>query len=230
LASALTTNQITVQVCSVFLDDYSNADEDNFLFCYKITITNEGSEIVQLLRRHWVIIDSNSTRSVVEGEGVIGEQPVLKPGEDYSYFSFCTFNTNFGTMEGHYIMISDEHEEFKVEVPRFFLSTNLNEFPKNVYKRGQIVVHNKEDYTGLVVDFDMYFLANKPLNTEKYPASWRLKPWYYVLIHDTDMMLYVPEAHLSKSSQIFMDINHPLVNTFFERKDERYIRKKEDAS
>jgi hemimethylated DNA binding protein len=127
-------------------------------------------------------------------------------------------------MEGSYGFIDQEGNSFNVEIPRFYLSINLNEFPKNCFNKGQILKHREENYYGLVVDFDMYFLSNADLDTTKFDKSFGNKPWYYVLVHDTDLMLYVPEDLMLQTEGDFT-INHPLVDVFFDKKNGHYARK-----
>ena len=224
MPSIATSSDIEVKAASIYLDDYSVPANNNFLFCYKIEIQNKSSVEVQLLNRYWLIIDSNSDKSEVSGEGVVGKKPTIAPGETHMYFSFSNLKTNFGTMEGSYGFIDQEGNSFNVEIPRFYLSINLNEFPKNRFNKGQILKHQEENYYGLVVDFDMYFLSNADLDTTKFDKSFGNKPWYYVLVHDTDLMLYVPEDLMLQTEGDFT-INHPLVDVFFDKKNGHYARK-----
>lgn len=224
MPSIATSSDIEVKAESVYLEDYSSPAENNFLFCYKIEIKNKSNKTVQLLDRYWLIIDSNSQKAEVEGEGVVGKQPKLSPGESHTYFSFSNLKTNFGTMEGRYNFIDEDNQKFSVDIPRFYLSINLNEFPKNLYKKGQVLKHKSEDYYGLVVDFDMYFLSNEDLDTKKFEKELANKPWYYVLVHNTDLMLYVPEDFMMPVDTGF-EINHPLVEVFFDKEGSSYLRK-----
>ncbi|MCH2226484.1 MAG: Co2+/Mg2+ efflux protein ApaG [Candidatus Caenarcaniphilales bacterium] len=224
MPSVAISSDIEVKASSCYLDDYSSPDQDNFLFCYKIEITNKSDKTVQLQSRYWLIIDSRSEHSEVSGPGVVGKKPWISPGETYSYLSFSNLNTNFGTMEGRYNFVDEEENIFDVEIPRFFLSTNLEEFPKNIFKKGDFVRHKDEDYIGIVVDFDMYFLSNSDLDTQKFDPSLEYKPWYYVIIHDTDLMLYIPESMLLKEESV-TEIDHPLLEVFFEKRNGKYFRK-----
>ena len=124
-----TTNGITVRVETQFLPSHSNALADKFLFGYHITIENGSPNTVQLIQRHWNIWDSNGVVRTVEGEGVIGQQPVLAPGEVHSYSSYCNLMTEIGKMSGHYLMIrQDDHSSFEAEIPEFkmVVPTKLN--------------------------------------------------------------------------------------------------------
>jgi ApaG protein len=224
MPSIATSSDIEVKAASIYLDDYSVPANNNFLFCYKIEIQNKSPVEVQLLNRYWLIIDSDSDKSEVSGEGVVGKKPTIAPGETHVYFSFSNLKTNFGTMEGSYGFIDQEGNSFNVEIPRYNQSKKLNELPKNRINKGQILKHQEENYYGLVVDFDMYFLSNADLDTTKFDKSFENKPWYYVLVHDTDLMLYVPED-LMLSVEGDFSIKHPLVEVFFDKKNGHYLRK-----
>ncbi len=225
MPSIATSSDIEVKAASIYLDDYSSPSENNFLYCYRIEITNYRKEAVQLIDRYWLIIDSDSERSEVSGEGVVGKKPILKPNETHVYFSFSNLKTNFGTMEGYYGFLDKDAKYFKVEIPRFYLSINLNEFPKNRFNKGSVVKHSEDGYFGIIVDFDMYFLSNAELDTSKFDKALENRPWYYILIHDTDLMLYIPEDFLMAVDYPF-DIKHPLVDVFFDKVNNAYIRKK----
>ena len=224
MPSVAISSDIEVKASSCHLDDYSSPAEDNYLFCYKIEITNKGSKTVQLRTRYWLIIDSSSEKAEVSGPGVIGKKPWIEPGETYTYLSFSNLKTNFGTMEGRYGFVDEDSQSFDVEIPRFFLSTNLNEFSKNRFHKGQVVKHTDEDYFGVIVDFDMYFLSNSDFDTDKFDPELEKKPWYYVIVDNTDLMLYIPESFLEEEAER-QDVTHPLVEVFFELKNGKYIRK-----
>lgn len=106
----------------MFLPDQSSAKTDSYCFAYQIEIVNQSTDTVQLLRRHWDIFDGHGQQRVVMGDGVIGKQPVLAPGERHSYVSGSVLPTSIGKMEGFYtfLRISDE-QEFEVEIPPFLL-------------------------------------------------------------------------------------------------------------
>ncbi len=114
------TNGVKVSVVTAYQPDYSSPAQSHFVFNYKIMIENNSDYTVQLLRRHWFIYDSNGDERQVEGEGVVGQQPVLEPGESHEYVSGCNLNTEIGKMQGTYLMerIIDG-EQFKVNIPAF---------------------------------------------------------------------------------------------------------------
>ncbi|MCB9184076.1 MAG: Co2+/Mg2+ efflux protein ApaG [Flavobacteriales bacterium] len=102
---------------------HSDPKAARFLFSYRITISNRGTDAVQLLRRHWTIRDSQAPRREVEGPGVVGETPVLQPGEEFSYSSACDLRSGFGRMDGSYLMVRlRDRSEFSVEIPTIQLS------------------------------------------------------------------------------------------------------------
>ena len=115
------TEGVRVTVESRFLQEHSAADEDRYAFAYFITIANEGSTRVQLKRRHWIITDGNGKVEEVEGPGVVGEQPVLAPGESHRNTSGSVLATPVGTMEGTYEMHEADGRIFQAEIPRFSL-------------------------------------------------------------------------------------------------------------
>ena len=117
-------NNIEIKTKSEYLPELSDNNKDEFYFAYKIKIYNKSIKKVQLLSRHWNIEDSLGRVKVVDGEGVIGEQPVILPGQHYEYKSFCPLNTNFGVMKGFYTMKDDEGKIFKVAIPEFGLISN----------------------------------------------------------------------------------------------------------
>lgn len=110
--------EISVEI--FYQSDYSNPLNQEFMFAYRITIENHNNFTVKLLRRHWFIFDSNGEHREVEGEGVIGIQPVLKPGETYQYVSGCNLKTEMGKMHGNYLMENQHNKAtFKVNIPSF---------------------------------------------------------------------------------------------------------------
>ena len=118
----LFTNGIRVSVETQYQPTYSRPLELKFIFSYHITIENLSSETVQLLRREWEIFDSNGVIRKVEGEGVIGKQPVLAPGESHQYASWSPLTTEMGKMSGVYIFRRDvDNHEFRVDIPDFRL-------------------------------------------------------------------------------------------------------------
>ena len=114
---------ITIEVETTYVREQSLPEQNRFLFAYTITITNTGSIPVQLLSRHWVITDANNKVQEVRGDGVVGEQPHLTPGESFRYTSAAMLETPVGCMQGEYQMIADDGVEFEAEIPAFNLST-----------------------------------------------------------------------------------------------------------
>jgi len=113
---------IKISVKCNFEERFSKPENGLFLFSYKITLENRNEFAIQLMRRHWHIYDSSTKRREVEGEGVIGVQPIIKPGETYSYKSSCDFTTDTGKMYGYYVMQNQQtNEEFKVNIPSFVM-------------------------------------------------------------------------------------------------------------
>lgn len=115
-------NKILVEATPHFIEAQSSPSEGRYVFAYTITITNAGLIPAKLLKRHWLITDSNGKVQEVRGEGVIGEQPYLKPGESFRYTSGAMLETPVGTMQGQYTMISDEGVNFNTTIPKFTLS------------------------------------------------------------------------------------------------------------
>ena len=122
------TQGIEVSVESFFLDDESDVEQDRYIFAYRVHLKNHSEETVQLISRHWIITDGNGTVKEVKGEGVVGEQPVMAPGEEYQYASGSQLETPLGTMHGTYQMRDEMGEMFDVAIPLFTLSadTKLN--------------------------------------------------------------------------------------------------------
>ena len=112
--------QIAVQVR--YLADQSDEADNRHVFAYTITLSNEGEHAVQLLSRHWVITDANNHVQEVKGKGVVGEQPVIKPGQSFEYTSGTVLATQVGTMTGSYQMQVVDGGEFSVPIPQFVLS------------------------------------------------------------------------------------------------------------
>ena len=121
-----TTENITVSVRPIYLDGQSDPMARKFVFAYFVRIDNDGTEDVQLVRRHWFIRDSNGEEKEVEGEGVVGKQPVIESGEAHEYSSFCILETFEGSMEGSYQMARSNGEKFNVSIPRFNLRAAAN--------------------------------------------------------------------------------------------------------
>lgn len=116
------TQGVKISVDTIYQDEHSNPVNEHFMFAYRIHIENLTDYQIQLMRRQWFIFDSNGTVREVEGEGVVGVQPNIAPGESYSYVSGCNLKTDIGSMRGHYLMhrmIDDT--DFIVEIPEFQL-------------------------------------------------------------------------------------------------------------
>lgn len=123
------TQGVSVSVCTEFRHDLSRVKQSIYFFNYKITIENRNDFAIQLLSRHWYIFDSLSDLRIVKGDGVIGEQPTLQPGEVYSYTSGCDLNSEIGNMNGYYLFRREiDNDTFHVTVPKFDLiySARLN--------------------------------------------------------------------------------------------------------
>ncbi len=116
-----TTRHITISVQPVFLEKESDPQKNTFMWAYHIRISNEGPETVQLISRYWKITDGLGRIQEVRGEGVVGEQPILQPGEDFEYTSGVPLQTSSGFMGGSYEMISDLGERLNVAIPTFSL-------------------------------------------------------------------------------------------------------------
>ncbi|RMF28933.1 MAG: Co2+/Mg2+ efflux protein ApaG [Bacteroidetes bacterium] len=116
------TNGIKVSVESFYLEKESQPRQGRFAFGYKVRIENLSSSRVQLLARHWFISDSDGTNKEVEGEGVVGQMPVLTPGQSYEYTSWCPLNSEIGKMQGFYIMkVLNTGKLFRAAIPEFKL-------------------------------------------------------------------------------------------------------------
>lgn len=115
-------HNITVEVETDYVEGQSESDSERYVFSYTITIRNEGGEPAQLLSRHWLITDANGNIQEVKGEGVVGEQPHLKPGEGFQYTSGAMITTPVGSMQGTYQMVTDTGDEFDAEIPAFTLA------------------------------------------------------------------------------------------------------------
>ncbi|BCL75317.1 protein ApaG [Jeongeupia sp. HS-3] len=105
-----------------FIAEQSDEEEDRFVFAYHIRITNHGDVAAQLVSRHWIIRDMQGRVQEVRGLGVVGEQPMLQPGQSFEYMSGTTLETPVGTMQGSYLMRTEEGVEFHADIPEFVLS------------------------------------------------------------------------------------------------------------
>ena len=120
--SEATTRGVQVSVVSEFSQERSRPEQGHWFFLYTITITNHSAVTVQLVSRHWIITDGNGNVEEVRGPGVVGEQPVLGPGQSFTYTSGCPLRTPFGTMEGTYQMTTADDQGFDVRIAPFTLS------------------------------------------------------------------------------------------------------------
>ena len=116
------TRGVRVHVESEYAPDQSQPGKNQWFFLYTVTISNEGTDTIQLLTRHWIITDGTGHVEEVRGPGVVGKQPTLRPGESFEYTSGCPLTTPFGVMEGSYQMLSETGERFDVKVAPFTLS------------------------------------------------------------------------------------------------------------
>jgi ApaG protein len=128
--SDVTSEGVRVQVTPGFLPDHSDPAQDRFVFGYRIRITNQGDRRIKLVSRHWDIVDADGDKQTADGEGVVGQQPELAPGESFEYASHCQLQTPWGTMEGTYTFLQRSGEtpglQFAARIGRFYLVSNLD--------------------------------------------------------------------------------------------------------
>ncbi len=122
MTDAAKKHAISVEVAPRFLDDQSTPEDGRYAFAYSIRIHNEGQVAARLVARHWRITDGNGRVEQVDGEGVVGEQPRLRPGEEFRYTSGVMLETEHGTMQGHYDMVADDGTEFAATIDPFVLA------------------------------------------------------------------------------------------------------------
>jgi len=115
------TRGVRVRVAPVYLADRSDPEEALFVWAYKVEIENEGERAVKLVDRHWIITDAMGRIEEVKGPGVVGEQPLLQPGDSYEYTSGCPLTTDSGVMAGSYGMVAEDGERFEAAIPAFSL-------------------------------------------------------------------------------------------------------------
>lgn len=113
------TNGISITVMPVYIDERSDPENGQHFWAYRVIIENRSQETIQLLSRYWKIIDGEGHVDEVEGEGVVGVQPVIKPGTDFTYTSGCPLNSTSGIMQGHYVVSLQDNSLRKVEIPAF---------------------------------------------------------------------------------------------------------------
>jgi len=114
--------EITVEAHATYVADQSDPSRDQYVFAYRIKVINTGTVSAQLISRHWIITDGEHRVQEVKGAGVIGQQPVLKPGESFEYTSGTQIGTPVGTMRGSYEMVADDGRAFDAPIPSFTLS------------------------------------------------------------------------------------------------------------
>lgn len=114
--------QMTVVPRAAYVPEHSDEQGGRYFFAYTITITNTGNVTAQLISRHWIIMDANDQVQEVRGLGVVGEQPVLKPGESFEYTSSAAIATPVGTMRGTYQMVAEDGAQFEAPIPEFVLT------------------------------------------------------------------------------------------------------------
>ena len=115
-------HEIDIEVETSYMAEHSEPDEDRYVFAYTITLVNKGSISATLLSRRWIITDSENHTEEVEGDGVVGEQPTLQPGEGFRYTSGTVIETPVGTMHGIYRMVAEDGQTFDTDIPEFVLS------------------------------------------------------------------------------------------------------------
>lgn len=110
---------ITCQVHTRYIKEQSQPEKSRYIFAYTITIRNLSQQTVQLISRRWLITDANGKQLTIEGDGVVGEQPVIEPMQEYTYTSGTALETPVGVMQGHYVMLDEQSEQFIAEVAPF---------------------------------------------------------------------------------------------------------------
>ncbi len=120
--SDTTTRGVRVEVRSAFVPERSAPQENHYFFAYRVRISNVGEETVHLVSREWIITDADGNVEQVTGPGVVGEQPILEPGEHFEYTSFCPLPTSLGSMHGSYQMVAAGGERFDAEIAPFSLA------------------------------------------------------------------------------------------------------------
>ena len=121
-----TTNGVTVTVVPYFLDDQSSPNESHFVWAYQVNIKNSGEFAIKLNHRNWLIIDGNGKVINVKGEGVVGEFPIIEPGESFEYTSGTPLKTNNGIMQGFYLVSQEDGQKLKIDIPTFSLDSPYN--------------------------------------------------------------------------------------------------------
>lgn len=114
--------EIAIEVTTQYLPEQSDPDAERYFFAYTITVTNSGSVAAQLISRHWIITDAEGKKEEVRGLGVVGHQPLLKPGESFEYTSGCPLASPVGIMSGSYQMVAEDGTRFEAPIPEFMLA------------------------------------------------------------------------------------------------------------
>jgi len=114
-----TTRGIRVTVMPVYIDERSSPEQGKYFWAYRVVIFNNGDSTVQVVSRHWVITDANGRKEEVRGRGVVGEQPILRPGDSFEYTSGCPLTTPSGFMQGKYTVVDEAGEQFDIAIPLF---------------------------------------------------------------------------------------------------------------
>ncbi len=114
--------ELKVEVESQFVPEQSDPGKQAYMFAYTVRITNNGQRPAQVISRHWIIVDGNNKSHEVKGLGVVGQQPLLAPGETFEYSSGCPLNTPVGSMKGSYLAVGDDGEPFRVPIEEFVLA------------------------------------------------------------------------------------------------------------
>ena len=118
----MSSDLLDVSVTTRYIDDQSAPDRDSYVFTYSVTIKNKGQVGAQLIARHWIITDANNHVEEIRGLGVVGRQPLLKPGEEFEYTSGTPLATPQGSMQGEFLCVTEQGAQFNVEIPEFLLS------------------------------------------------------------------------------------------------------------
>jgi len=122
MSNLSTSQSINVKAQSEYLADQSNPEAERYVFAYHVVISNDGEEPAKLVSRHWLITDGNNNVEEVKGDGVVGEQPWIAPGESFEYSSGAILKTPFGFMQGSYQMVTEEGSSFDAQIPPFTLA------------------------------------------------------------------------------------------------------------
>ena len=117
-------NNVIVNAVSEFIPELSKKNDSNYYYLYEVTIQNKSRKKIKLLSRHWDISDSSGNKKQIDGDGVVGKNPIINPGEMFKYKSYCPLKTEFGFMSGFYTMKNEDGDVFKVAIPEFPLVLN----------------------------------------------------------------------------------------------------------